>query len=76
LAAVADAVCSSQPEGVVEVSLAAFGFVAAPVEVFEVSVVWWDGTRVFGAIEFADRPQAPGQRSGDGMGDPIIVMRA
>ena len=53
LAMVADAVCSSEPEGVVEVAVYAFGVVAASVEVFEVGVVWWDGAKVLGAVEFA-----------------------
>ena len=53
LAQMADAVCSSEPEGVVKVAVDAFGVVATGVETVEVRVVGWDRSQVLGAVELA-----------------------
>lgn len=53
LAEMADAVCPTQPDGVVEVTVDAFGVVAAPVEPFEVGITGRDRPHVLGAIELA-----------------------
>ena len=53
LAEVADAVCSAEPEGVVEVTVDAFGVVTATVEPFEVGVAGRDWSDVLGAVEAA-----------------------
>ena len=51
LAQMADAVCSSEPEGVIEVTVDAFGVIATRVETVEVGVVGWDRAQVLGAVE-------------------------
>lgn len=50
LSVLADAVGSSEPERVVEVTVDDFAVVAAPVETVEVGVLGWDRTNVLGAI--------------------------
>ena len=55
LSSVPDAVGPSQPEGVVEVAVDAFGVVASPLEDFEVGVAGWDLADVLGPVELALR---------------------
>ena len=75
LAVAADAVGSAQPEGVVEMTVDAFGVVPTPVEAVEVGIVGRDWAQVFGSVELAlrvvgvavetngDRATAPPRRS-------------
>jgi hypothetical protein len=63
LAVVSNAVCSSQPQRVVEVTVDAFGVVATRVKPVEVGVVGWDAIA-------ADRSRALGARSRAAISDP------
>jgi len=80
LTAVADAVGSAEPEGVVEVAVDAFGIVASPVEAFEIGVAVRDGAHVFGAVElacavFVVAVQAHGHCP-KAVGDAVVVVPA
>lgn len=77
LALVADGVCASEEEGVVEGPVDALGVVASTVEPCEVRVAWGDGSDVLGAVELASGVVVGGvEPDGDGPAAQLVGQLA